>query len=288
MLAALPHPVRIVRPQTLGASNMTDLLAHAPLAFAAGLLSVFSPCVLPLLPAYLSLVSGVSVEELGLTGAREDAASDARLHRSLVGAVVGFIAGFTSVFVLLGVGAVTLGHLVRGWRLSVAGLELSIAQIAGVFIALLGLHMLGWMPIRWLRQWLDRDTRPVLGGGERSVLSTFLVGAGFALGWSPCIGPILSGVLTLAASRETVWQGTALLLVYSAGLAVPFALAGMSVEVFFRAFVGIRRHLRALEVVSGAVLVAAGLLLATNQFGWLNARFAFLNEWVLSLEQALL
>jgi cytochrome c-type biogenesis protein len=115
-----------------------------------------------------------------------------------------------------------------------------------------------------------------------------LVGAGFGLGWSPCIGPILSTVLALAASKETALQGTALLAVYSAGLAVPFLLAGWSIEFFFRAFARIKQHFRALEVASGAILVAVGLLLVFNQFTRLNQSMVFLNDWIAALEEMLL
>ena len=118
-------------------------------------------------------------------------------------------------------------------------------------------------------------------------MSTFLVGAGFALGWSPCIGPILSTVLALAGSRDTVVQGTLLLIVYSAGLGIPFLMAGFSIEYFFRAFARIKRYFRAIEVGSGLMLMAVGTLLLTGQFDSLNSRFAFLTNWLSSAERML-
>jgi cytochrome c-type biogenesis protein len=229
------------------------------------------------MPAYLSLISGISVEEM------EEGCGDAALRARVIRACLGFVAGFSSVFIVMGIGAVAIGHTVRTWRLSLLGLEVGIAQIAGVLIVLLGLHMTGLVRIPILY----RDTRLQFKMNERSFLSTFLVGAGFALGWSPCIGPILSGVLTLAGSRDTVIQGTALLAVYSAGLAIPFLLAGWSIEYFFKAFSRVKQHFRKLEVASGLMLMGVGMLLVTDQFTRLNSQFSFLANLVTRAEQAL-
>src|SRR6185436_18296856 len=156
----------------------SDASPHVLIAFAAGLLSVLSPCVLPLLPAYLSLVSGLSLDEL------REGESDAALRARVMRACLGFVAGFSLVFVVLGIGAVAVGRVVRTWRLGVFGVEIAISQIAGLFILLLGLHMTGLTPIRALY----RDTRFSFAVNRRSFASAALVGAGFALGWSPCIG----------------------------------------------------------------------------------------------------
>ncbi len=256
---------------------MSELGSHAYLAFAAGLLSVLSPCVLPLMPAYLSLISGISVEEM------HEGASDAVQRRRVMLACLAFVSGFSAVFVLLGVGAVRFGQLVRTWRADVFGLELGVAQLAGVIVILLGLHMTGLTPIRALY----RDTRfkPTLG--RHSALSAFVIGAGFALGWSPCIGPILATILTVAASRETAFQGVALLLIYSAGLAVPFLIAGWSIERFFQAFARIKHHFRKLEIASGLMLMGVGFLLLTDQLSRLNSHFRFLTNVVGAAERAL-
>jgi len=261
----------------LGASHMSELGSHAYLAFAAGLLSVLSPCVLPLMPAYLSLISGISVEEM------HDGARDRVLRRRVMLACLAFVSGFSVVFVMLGVGAVSFGHLVRTWRADVLGVEFGVAQVAGLVVILLGLHMTGLAPIRILY----RDTRPQLNPKRLGALSAFLVGFGFALGWSPCIGPILATILTVAASRETAMQGVLLLLIYSAGLAVPFLLAGWSIERFFEAFARIRQHFRKLEIASGLVLVGVGCLLVTNQLSSLNSRFRFLTDALGAAERAL-
>lgn len=256
---------------------MNDLATHLPLAFAAGLLSVFSPCVMPLMPAYLSLISGISVEEM------EAGVHDAHLRRRVMQACLGFVGGFSVVFVSMGIGAVAIGQTVRTWRAGIFGLEFGIAQVAGVLIVLLGLHMTGLVPIRWLY----RDTRMRLDFEHRGVASTFLVGAGFALGWTPCVGPILSSVLALAGSHETALQGTLLLVVYSAGLAIPFLAAGWSIEYFFNAFSRIKRHFRKLEIASGVILMTGGLLLATNQITRFNSQFTFLTDFVTRAERAL-
>ena len=256
---------------------MTEFGSHASLAFAAGLLSVLSPCVLPLLPAYLSLISGISVEEM------QGGAGGTVLRRRVMLACFAFVAGFSSVFVLMGVGAVAAGHVLRTWRAEVFGLEFGVAQIAGVVIILLGLHMTGITPIRALY----RDTRFQFQLKQRNVLSAFVVGAGFALGWSPCIGPILATILTVAGSEETASRGVVLLTIYSAGLAVPFLVAGWSLERFFEAFQRIRQHFRKLEVASGVILMGVGGLLVTDQFSTLNSRFRFMTELLLAAEQAL-
>jgi cytochrome c-type biogenesis protein len=163
------------------------------------------------------------------------------------------------------------------------GLRIGAVQIAGTFIILLGLHMTGITPIRALY----RDTRFQIPIKQRSALSAFLVGAGFALGWSPCIGPPLAMILAIAGSGETAYQGMGLLMIYSSGLAIPFLLAGWSIESFFQAFSRIKLHFRKFEIASGAILVAVGVLLVTDQFSTLNSRFSFMTEWVAAAERAL-
>jgi cytochrome c-type biogenesis protein len=256
---------------------MSDLGPQPLLAFVAGLLSVLSPCVLPLMPAYLSLISGITVEEL------REGSERGPVRRRVMGACLGFVCGFSLVFVVMGLSAVGLGHLLRTARWSILGLEFGVAQIAGLLVIGLGLHMTGLVPVRLLY----RDTRPHLRVSEHSFASSLLVGAGFALGWSPCIGPILATILTLAGARESALEGAWLLAVYSAGLAVPFLLAGWSVEHFFAAFQRIKRHFRALEIASGAILVGVGVLLLTDSLSMLNSRMRFLTDWLSAAEKAL-
>ena len=256
---------------------MTPTSPDLLLAFAAGLLSVLSPCVLPLLPAYLSLISGISVEEM------QEGATGAGVRSRVMRACLGFVVGFSAVFVLMGVGAVAAGQLLRTWRASILGVEFGVSQIAGLVIVLLGLHMMGVSPIRALY----RDTRFHFRLGRRSFASSFIVGAGFAFGWSPCIGPILATILTVAGQRETVLYGVGLLAVYSAGLAVPFLIAGWSIERFFQAFGRIKRYFRTLEIASGMMLVGVGVLLLTGQLSSMNSRFQFMMDALVAAERAL-
>jgi len=229
------------------------------------------------MPAYLSLVSGLSVEEM------QAGVHDNELRSRVMRACLGFTAGFSFVFVLMGIGAVAIGHTLRTWHISLFGLDIGIAQIAGVAIILLGIHMTGLVPIGILY----RDARIHVKSGKHGVVRSALVGMGFAFGWSPCIGPILSGVLTLAGSRDTVLQGTILLLIYSAGLAIPFLLAGWSIEYFFSAFSRIKQHFRKIELISGTMLVCVGVLLVTNQLASFNSRFMFLSDMITRAEQML-
>lgn len=269
---------------------MTDgiTLASYAAAFGAGLVSVLSPCVMPLMPAYLSLISGLSVEEMrgGAVegGEGEDPAEERRqraaLRRRVLVGCAGFVAGFSLVFVLLGASATAIGRVLVAWRVEVLGVTVSAVQVAGLVIVAMGLHLIGWLRIPILY----RDTRAHTTGTPRSFLGTLLVGAAFAFGWSPCVGPILGGILTVAGSRETVGQGMALLAVYSAGLGVPFFLAGWSIELFFRSLERVKRHFRRIEVVSGALLVAVGVLVLTNRLTVLNSWFGFMDRVVTAAE----
>ena len=254
-----------------------DFVAQIPIVFASGLISVLSPCVMPLMPAYLSLISGVSVAELG------EAKADGEQRARVMEACLGFVCGFSAVFIVLGASAFALGRFLRGFRLELFGLELGISQLAGLVIIVFGLHMAGALRIGWLL----RDTRLQLDMGTPGFLGSFTVGAGFGFGWSPCIGPILGAVLTLAGARETVFEGITLLAIYSAGLAIPFLAAGWSIDWFFSAFARMKQHFRTLELVSGVLLVGVGLLLVTNQLAIFNTYFGFLNDIVYSVEEAL-
>lgn len=262
---------------------MSELGSQVYLAFAAGLLSVLSPCVLPLMPAYLSLISGITVEEMQEGLGDGEGAGKRALRRRVMRSCVAFVLGFSSVFIVLGIGAVSIGHVVRTWSVSVFGLEIGFAQLMGVVVIALGLHIAGLTPIPALY----RDTRVQLRVNHYGATASFVVGGAFALGWSPCIGPILATILGLAAVRESVGEGALLLSVYSAGLAVPFLLAGWSIEAFFAGFSRIKRHFRKLEVASGIILVGVGILLVTDRLSWLNTRFAFMNDWITAAERAI-
>ncbi len=260
---------------------MADSLTVASLgaAFGAGLISVLSPCVMPLMPAYLSLISGVSVDQL-----QEEGGVDHGLRRRVLLGCTGFVAGFSTVFVLLGASATVVGRVLQTFRIELFGFQISVVQIAGLVIILMGLHLMGWLPI----QALYRDTRFHSRAAPKGLIGTYLVGAAFAFGWSPCVGPILGGILTIAGSRDTVGEGMALLAVYSLGLGVPFFLAGWSIEFFFRALARMKHHFRRVEIASGALLVALGVLVLTQRLTLLNEYFSFLNQLVETAESWLL
>ena len=250
------------------------------IAAVAGLLSFLSPCVLPLMPAYLTIISGASLPEL-------QQGADARLRRRVMTNATAFVCGFSAVFIALGATATFAGRFLTGLRVEAFGLPIGMTQVGGVLVIAMGLHVGGWLPIKALyRVWsLDVDAKRV------SVLGAFLVGAGFAFGWSPCIGPILGSILTLAAGGDTVLEGVSLLSAYSLGLAVPFPLSGWSMGLLLKVMTGVRAHTRTLERVAGGLLVMIGVLMLTGNWAWLNQAatdaFGGITEWVIETEESL-
>ena len=229
-------------------------------AFAAGLLSFISPCVLPLIPGYLSYISGLSLDEMRGTAQPVGVGSVAvaapvHVRRRILLSSLAFILGFTLVFVAIGATASVIGQLVNK-QLPLLG------RIAGAVIIVFGLHTMGVLRIEWLYQQKSVQTKRRPAG----FFGAMLVGIAFAFGWTPCIGPILSGILALAGSGETVAKGVRLLLVYSLGLGVPFFATALAINHFFAALGRIRRHYHKIELVSGALLVVIGLLIFTNKF----------------------
>ena len=224
-------------------------------AFTAGLLSFLSPCVLPLVPPYLSFLAGVGLNEL-----REGAANVAPPRRVVLLAVC-FVLGFATVFVLLGAGASAAGQVVAR-HLDLLG------TLAGILIIVLGLHMMGLrIPI------LFREARFHPAAKPAGPVGAYVIGLAFAFGWTPCVGPVLAAVLLLAGSGDTVGEGAWLLVAYSAGIGVPFVLAAAFIGPFLRAAQRFRRYVGVVEKVSGGLLVATGLLFVTGQMpvigGWL-------------------
>jgi cytochrome c-type biogenesis protein len=232
-------------------------------AFGAGLLSFVSPCVLPLIPGYLSYISGLSLDEMrvGSPGASGSASSVAAVaaarapRAQVLLASLAFILGFSLVFIALGASASVIGQFLMS-RLRLMG------RIAGVVIILFGLHTMGVFRIGWL----DRQARMGDAARPTSLFGAMLVGIAFAFGWTPCIGPILAGILAIAATQNTVVHGVELLGAYSLGLGVPFFATALAINRFFDAFARIRRHYHAIEVTSGVLLVAIGVLIFTNRF----------------------
>jgi len=217
-------------------------------AFLAGVVSFVSPCVLPLIPAYLSFLTGSSLEELK---AQTDATDRARV----IFHALAFIAGFTLVFMALGFTASAVGSALieyKDW----------VAKIGGVVVIVLGLNMIGVFKIPFLMM----DKRVHVRSANRSYIASFLVGLGFAAGWSPCIGPILAGILALA-TQEKFGEATFLLFVYSMGLALPFLITAGAISQALGALNRVKRYLGAIEIGAGAFLVATGLVLFTGTFG---------------------
>jgi cytochrome c-type biogenesis protein len=256
-----------------------SLLAASLTALAAGLLSFLSPCVLPLMPAYLSFVSGLGMEELRESEGRDDARRD----RVMLGAL-GFVAGFSAVFIAIGASASAVGHLISAFRFEVLGVLITPGQVAGVVIVFFGLHLLGVLRIPFLYR--ERRFAPSTGTG--GALRAMLLGGAFAFGWTPCIGPVLAGILALAAGQDTLGRGVGLLALYSAGLGVPFLLTALSLQRFYAFYEGARRHFRAVEVVSGVMLIVVGVLVVTEQLVALNSYFVFMEDFVVWLEDRLL
>ena len=220
-------------------------------AFAAGFLSFVSPCVLPLIPGYVSFVSGVSLDEM--RGGAGSSPSAAIRRRTFVTSLA-FVLGFSLVFISLGASATAIGQMVMS-RLSLLG------KIGGAVIILFGLHTMGVFRIGWLYQ----EKRLQTTKKPASLFGAMLVGVAFAFGWTPCIGPILAAILFVAGAQETVRQGITLLAVYSAGLAIPFIATSLAINHFFSAFAKIRRHYKTIEITSGALLVVIGVLIFTGR-----------------------
>ena len=278
--------------------------------FVAGIVSFLSPCVLPLVPGYVSMLSGVGVEQL-----KEGQGSTGKLLSS----AFAFVIGFSTVFITFGASASAVGSfLLKNKNL--------LAPIAGALIILFGLHLIGWLvkisirlgllagvlliaaglalmlrtgsdyvvrPIQFyaaalifllgpsMTRWLNRDIhlRNVGGGSQPGIVSGFLLGFAFAFGWTPCIGPILASVLAVAATKETVGQGVLLLACYSAGLAIPFLITAVGIGRFLKFYQRFRRHLHTVEVFSGVLLVFVGALIFVNRLTWLSQHLTFLNRF---------
>jgi len=286
-------------------------------AFLAGLVSFLSPCVLPLVPGYISMLSGIGMEEL-----RKGEAPTSGLFASSLA----FVTGFSVVFISFGASASAVGSFLLQNRAL-------LAPVAGALILLFGLHLLGALiklnlragiilgvllvalgVVAYLRhaplfaglgashffslsligffgptmaRWLNRDVHLRSKATQPGIWSGFLLGFAFAFGWTPCIGPILSAVLLLAARSDTIARGVLLLAVYSAGLAIPFLLTALGISRFMVFYKNFRKYLHAVELFSGALLLFIGGLIFFNRLTWLAGKLSFLNSIVLWLEHAL-
>ncbi len=216
-------------------------------AFLAGLLSFLSPCVLPLIPSYITYITGLSFIDLKSGEHTAGVRSTAMLH-SLV-----FILGFTTVFVLLGASATFLGSYLSEHATFVR-------KGGGLLVVLLGLHLAGLLPISLLLG----EKRINIRRKPAGFIGTYLVGLAFAAGWTPCIGPILAAILMVAATEEKVWQGIMLLLLYSLGLGIPFFLSSLALQRFLTVFQRFKHYLHPLQIGTGIFLVVVGILIFTN------------------------
>src|SRR5580700_10507848 len=280
---------------------MTDVSLAA--AFLAGLVSFLSPCVLPLVPGYISMLSGIGMEQL-----RQGQPPRSGLFAS----ALAFVLGFSVVFISFGASASAVGSFLREHRGT-------LAPIAGALILLFGLLVLGFLlailgvmalvrggalfaglgAVHFfslsmigfcgpsMTRWLNRDVHLRSGGTQPGMWSGFLLGFAFAFGWTPCIGPILATVLALAAASDTIARGVLLLAVYSAGLAVPFLLTAVGIGQFLKFYQRFRKYLHAVELFSGALLLFVGGLVFVNRLTWLAGKLSFLNTMVLWLERSL-
>jgi cytochrome c-type biogenesis protein len=226
-------------------------------AFVAGLLSFLSPCVLPLIPSYITYITGLSFSDLDAEHPTSVVRRKTMLHS------LAFICGFTVVFVLLGASATYIGSFLK------ENMEL-LRKGGGVLIIVFGIHVTGLVPLKWLLG----EKRVSLKQKPTGFLGSFLVGLAFAAGWTPCIGPILASILMIAATEEHVGQGIVLLLLYSVGLGIPFLLSSLALHRFISIFNRFKRHIRLFEIVTGFFLIFVGILIFSN---WLSRLAGYAN-----------
>ncbi len=233
-------------------------MSHDPTVYGAliaGIISFFSPCVLPLVPAYLSFLAGVSLEKM-----RGEIDKGLRVRVML--AAAGFVLGFSTVFILMGASATLIGR----W---LAINSVWLGKIAGLVIIILGIHMTGLIRIPFLMY--ERRMRP--GARPMRIYGAYLIGLAFAFGWTPCVGPLLAGILALAGTRDTVGQGMFLLAVYSAGLGIPFLLTAMAVGQFMKLMQSFKKWLRWVEIFAGGLLIFIGVMILLGGMNRLIALF---------------
>ncbi len=223
-----------------------------PAALLAGLLSFFSPCVLPLIPAYFAFISGLSFEEM-------TAVQSSAVRKKVIRSTVLFILGFSLVFILLGASASLLGNLFVSYKEH-------IRIVGGGIIIVLGIHLTGLLRIRWL----DFEKRIHLSNKPLHFLGTFVIGMAFGAGWTPCIGPLLGAILIMAGSQETVWNGVVLLGIYSLGLAIPFLIVSAFIHFMLQLLKKMRNALRYLNPASGVLLIIVGVILLTDNLNFLT------------------
>ena len=218
--------------------------------FFQGVASFLSPCVLPLIPAYLTYMTGQSIEIM---------MEDKRAHRKLIINALAFIFGFSLVFVLLGIVATSIGRFLQANR------DI-IRKISGILITFFGLFHTGFIPIKFL----NYEKRLNIGRSRPGLISSFLIGVGFSFGWSPCIGPVLTTVFIMASQAETLLIGMSLLIVYAIGLGLPFLLIAVGLKFFWKYIQGLYKHMQLIKIISGVLLIVIGLMIYFNAFYFLT------------------
>ncbi|WP_155306154.1 cytochrome c biogenesis CcdA family protein [Desulfosarcina widdelii] len=230
------------------------------IVFSAGLLSFLSPCVLPIIPGYIAFVSGLSIDDMTGHGSTDKNMAPAMLNSLM------FVLGFSAVFVVLGASATWLGgFLIQRLPLLV--------NLAGVVIIIFGLQQIGLFRFGFLLTTKQID----LPAEKLGSFKAPLLGAAFAFGWTPCVGPILAAILTYAATMDTVGKGVGLLIVYSAGLGIPFLLTTVAMKGFFRIFSKIKKYMGLIQKISGSILVLLGILMITGKLTLITSKLGFLN-----------
>jgi cytochrome c-type biogenesis protein len=236
----------------MGSNNITVISA-----FIAGLLSFLSPCVLPLIPSYITYITGLSFADLQAENPTSKVRRQTIIHSLL------FIAGFTFVFILLGASATFIGGFLQEHMKM-------IRRLGGVLIVLFGVHLTGIVPI----QLLLGEKRMTIHNKPAGYAGSFLVGVAFSAGWTPCIGPILASILMVAATEETLYHGIILLLAYSMGLAIPFFLSALAMHRFLVTFNRFKKYIRLFEIVTGLFLIIIGIMVYGNYLTKLSAIFS--------------
>jgi len=234
------------------------------LAFGGGIISFVSPCVLPLVPAYISFVSGVSVEEL-----RDE--SRKKKHKKVLFLSLAFVAGFSVIFIMLG--AALAGLLSAFFK------DPLFYRTAGVVLIFFGLHLAGAIPVKFL----NYEKRLNFNPKEVGIGGAFLIGLSFALGWSPCIGPVLAGILAIAMDQGGATEGMILLTAYSLGLGIPFIITALATEKFMSFSGFMRKHFKAIEITSGVFLIGVGVMIFFNLFYVMTLYFTKLFPWLLQI-----
>ncbi len=235
-----------------GSENISLLVA-----FTAGLISFLSPCILPLIPSYMAFITGVSLEELS------EHENLKKVRMTVVLNSLFFIFGFSSIFIAMGASATFIGTFLQE---NIRWFEI----IGGIVVIILGLHFAGVFKLKFL----ERERKIQVKNKRLGLLGTFAVGMAFGAGWTPCVGPILGSILTLAATTQNVGKGIILLVLYSLGLGLPFFLAGILIHKFFEYFKAIRKYFRIITTVGGILLIIVGVLLIS---GYFTAMFSYLS-----------